>query len=86
MARGGCRALTADVCIADTGIAGPGGDTPEKPVGLFYFGLAHLGAAFSRKHEFHGDRGQNKREAAIAALAWLKEYLESLGGGRASVS
>ena len=85
MALGGCRVLTADICLADTGIAGPGGDTSEKPVGLFYLGLAHLGDAFSRKYEFSGDREQNKRDAALVALGWLKEYLESLDSGRAPV-
>jgi PncC family amidohydrolase len=79
MVAGGRKVLAVDICLADTGIAGPGGETPGKPVGLFYLGLAHKGGAFSRKHEFHGDRGQNKRSSAGAALSWLKEYLLSLG-------
>lgn len=79
MAQGGRRLLAADVCLADTGIAGPAGATPDKPVGLFYLGLAYQGGAFSQKHEFPGDREQNKRSAAEAALSWLKEYLISLG-------
>ena len=78
MALGGRRVLAVDICLADTGIAGPTGATPDKPVGLFYMGLAHQGGASSRKHEFHGDREQNKRSAAEAALSWLKEYLISL--------
>jgi nicotinamide-nucleotide amidase len=78
MAAGGRKALAVDICLADTGIAGPGGATTGKAVGLFYLGLAHKGGAFSRKHEFHGDREQNKRRAAEAALSWLKEYLTSL--------
>ncbi len=78
MAQGGRKVLGVDICLADTGIAGPGGETPGKPVGLFYLGLAHESGASSRKHQFHGDRGQNKQSAAEAALAWLKEYLESL--------
>jgi len=77
MAQGGQRVLGVDICLADTGIAGPGGGTPGKPVGLFYLGLAHKSAA-SRKHLFHGDREQNKESAAEAALVWLKEYLGSL--------
>ena len=79
MARGGRRLLSVDICLADTGIAGPGGATAGKPVGLFYLGLCHQGGAYSRRHLFHGDREQNKRSAAGAALSWLKEYLESLG-------
>jgi len=79
MALGGMKVLGVDICVADTGIAGPGGETPGKPVGLFYLGLAHRGVAFSRRHEFHDDRRQNKQSAAAAALSWLKEYLLSLG-------
>jgi PncC family amidohydrolase len=78
MALGGRKLLAVDICLADTGIAGPGGATPGKAVGLFYIGLAHEGGAFSRKHEFHGNREQNKISAAEAALKWLKEYLLSV--------
>jgi len=78
MALGGRKVLAVDICLADTGIAGPGGATPGKAVGLFYIGLAHEGGAFSRKYEFHGDREQNKRLAAEVALTWLKEYLTSV--------
>lgn len=75
MASGGRKTLAVDICVADTGIAGPGGATPGKAVGFFYIGLAHKGGAFSRKHEFLGTREQNKKSAAEAALSWLKEYL-----------
>ena len=75
MAQGGRKILGVDICLADTGIAGPGGDTPGKPVGLFYLGLSHQGGAYSQKHIFSGSREQNKRDAAEAALSWLKEYL-----------
>ena len=78
MAEGGRKVLAVDICLADTGIAGPGGATPGKPVGLFYLGLSHQGGTYSRKHNFQGDREQNKRRAAEAALNWLKEYLVSL--------
>jgi PncC family amidohydrolase len=77
MAQGGRKVLAVDICLADTGIAGPAGATPGKPVGLFYLGLAHQGGVFTRRHEFHGDREQNKRRAAGTALRWLKEYLMS---------
>jgi nicotinamide-nucleotide amidase len=78
MADGGKKVLGVDICIADTGIAGPGGGTLEKPVGLFYIGLAHQGGAFSRRYQFHGTREENKQSVAEAALTWLKEYLASL--------
>ena len=78
MARGGRKILASDICLADTGIAGPSGATPGKPVGLFYIGLSHSAGTYSRKHNFHGNREQNKRSAAEAALGWLKEYLINL--------
>ena len=75
MARGGRKILAADVCIADTGIAGPSGATPDKPVGLFYIGLSHTGGTCAQKHKFKGNREENKRSAAEAALGLLREYL-----------
>jgi len=78
MAQGGRKALGTDICLADTGIAGPTGATQEKPVGLFYIGLSHKSGTYSQKHIFGGNREQNKRSAAEAALVWLKEYLLSL--------
>ena len=78
MARGGGKILAADICLSDTGIAGPTGTTPEKPVGLFFVGLSHGERTYSRQHNFQGEREQNKQSAAEAALLWLKEYLISL--------
>lgn len=78
MARGGRKILDVDICIADTGIAGPGGGSPAKPVGLFCIGLSGKSRTYSRKHIFTGDREENKRQAAEAALLWLKEHLAKL--------
>ena len=78
MAQGGRKILAADICLADTGIAGPSGATPGKPVGLFYIGLSHQAGTYSQKYYFQGNREQNKHQATEAALAWLKEYLISL--------
>ena len=75
MARGGRRLLDVDICVCDTGIAGPAGSTPSKPVGLFYLGLAAKDTSLSQKHIFPGDREGNKRDAAEAALDMLKQYL-----------
>lgn len=77
MADGGRKVLNVDICIADTGIAGPTGATPGKPVGLFYLGLSAQDAAFSRKHNFKGNREKNKQNATEAALKVLKEYLQT---------
>lgn len=81
MAEGGRKLLGADICLSDTGIAGPGGATADKPVGLFYIGLSHRGGTHSRRHIFAGTREQNKHSAAEAALSWLKEYLISIKQG-----
>jgi PncC family amidohydrolase len=75
MAQGGRKLLNVDICVSDTGIAGPSGATLEKPVGLFYLGLAARDESFSQKHVFPGNREENKRDAAEAALDMLKQYL-----------
>ena len=75
MAQGGRKLLGVDICVSDTGIAGPSGGSPEKPVGLFYLGLAAEDESLSQKHVFQGNRGENKRDAAEAALNILKQYL-----------
>ncbi|MGA8849745.1 MAG: CinA family protein [Dehalococcoidia bacterium] len=77
MARGGRKLLHVDICVSDTGIAGPSGATPEKPVGLFYLGLAAKDASLSQKHAFPGNREGNKRDAAEAALNMLKQWLKT---------
>src|ERR1035437_2643712 len=64
MAKGGRKVLDVDICLADTGIAGPDGATPGKPVGLFYLGLSTAKGTYSRKRIFSGDREHNKRQAA----------------------
>ncbi len=78
MAAGGRKVLKVDICIADTGIAGPTGATPNKPVGLFYLGLSSRDGTFSKKYLFNGSRRENKNQAAMAALSWLKIYLAGL--------
>jgi nicotinamide-nucleotide amidase len=75
MATGGRKLLGADICISDTGIAGPGGATESKPVGLFYLGLASPDGVDNRRHVFSGDRQTNRQQAADTALLWLREYL-----------
>ncbi len=75
MAQGGRKLLTVDICVSDTGIAGPSGNTPEKPVGLFYLSLATRDTSFSQKRVFPGNREENKRDASEAALNMLRQYL-----------
>jgi nicotinamide-nucleotide amidase len=75
MARGGRKLLDVDICVSDTGIAGPSGDTPGKPVGLFYLSLVVKDESLSHKQVFPGNREENKRDAVEATLNMLKQYL-----------
>ena len=79
MAQGVRKALDTDIGLSDTGIAGPTGGTTERPVGLFYIGISSRQGNQVREHIFQGDRLENKRSAASAALAMLKEHLLELG-------
>ena len=76
MAKGGRKLLEVDICISDTGIAGPTGATPGKPVGLFYLGLSAKGTAVAQEHRFSENREQNKQKATEMALTMLKDYLQ----------
>jgi nicotinamide-nucleotide amidase len=75
MAQAGRKLLDVDICVSDTGIAGPSGAAPGKPLGLFFLGLAARDEDFSQKYIFPGDREENKRAVAEAALNMLKQYL-----------
>ena len=80
MARGARRALNADLALSVTGIAGPGGGTPDKPVGLTYLHLSAPGGEHGRREVWPGDRQANKRHSAAAALHLLLTYLEERRG------
>ncbi|MBC2890498.1 CDP-diacylglycerol--glycerol-3-phosphate 3-phosphatidyltransferase [Gordonibacter massiliensis] len=78
MAEGARRDLGVDVAVSVTGIAGPGGAEPGKPVGTVWIGLASEGFADARLHEFPGDRTQVRLQTVRAALGRLKEALEDV--------
>ncbi|MDD4101820.1 MAG: CinA family protein [Kiritimatiellae bacterium] len=69
MATGVRARLGADLAVSVTGIAGPDGGTPDKPVGLVCFGLASPSGARSEKRFFEGDRESIRRQAADHAFA-----------------
>jgi PncC family amidohydrolase len=77
MARGARRLFRADLAVSVTGIAGPTGGTPDKPVGLVYLGLAVEGAELYERHVWEGDRAANKEQSAEAALRLMLKYLTS---------
>jgi PncC family amidohydrolase len=71
------RLLQTDVALAVTGIAGPSGGTPEKPVGLTYIALTAEDFERCEKYLWKGDRRANKEQSAKAALRMLRQYLEA---------
>ncbi len=75
MARGACERLGADVGVSTTGIAGPTGGTPAKPVGLVYVAVAGVLGEAADHVVFPGDRIQNKEDAAELALRLLMTRL-----------
>ena len=77
MAGGARRLFGTDVAISSTGIAGPTGGTPQKPVGLVYVALAAQDFERCERHLWRGDRLENKRQTAEAALEMLRQYLEA---------
>ena len=76
MARGVRKVLAADVGLAVSGIAGPGGGTPEKPVGTTWIGLSTSAYEHAWSYRLQGDRLQIKEQAAEQALLRLAEYLD----------
>jgi PncC family amidohydrolase len=77
MATGARERLGVDYAAAVTGVAGPGGGTAEKPVGLTYVAAAGPGGRVVRRYRWDGDRAANKERSAAAALELLLELLEA---------
>lgn len=75
MATGVCRVIGSDCGIAVSGIAGPGGGTKEKPVGLVYIGVAYKGRVRVERHIFSGNRRVVKERSAYSALDLLRRVL-----------
>lgn len=75
MARGAARASGAEVAVAVTGIAGPDGGTPEKPVGLVYIGCIVKGKLLVTENHFKGSRLEIRKQTARAALELLYSCL-----------
>jgi PncC family amidohydrolase len=80
MAKGARTLIKADVAVSISGIAGPGGGTPEKPVGTTWIGLVAPDGERAAVFQFTGDREENKAAAVEAALRLLLDYLEPTAG------
>lgn len=76
MGRGVCTRLGADVAVSVTGIAGPGGGTAEKPVGLVYLHAVGPDGERGRELRLHGDREEIRRRATVTALHLVRTLLE----------
>jgi len=75
MAEGVRQISGTDIGVSTTGIAGPGGGTKSKPVGLVYIGYADKDRSFSEKHRFMRDRWWNKERSAVTALDLVRRVL-----------
>ncbi len=75
MAEGMRAASGADYALATTGIAGPGGGTPDKPVGLIYAALADKDGVTVETYHLKRDRTLNRRTTALNALDMLRRRL-----------
>ena len=80
MAEGAVSRLEATVAIAVTGIAGPGGGTPDKPVGTVWFATAMDGDVRASRTIFFGTRAEVRERAAQTALRLLLERIEQRAG------
>lgn len=76
MAEGARKALGADVAVSVTGIAGPGGAVPGKPVGLVWFGLATPSGTTTVSETFSGNRSEVRLQSVMRALELLKGACE----------
>ena len=75
MAEGAARAAGADAALSATGIAGPGGGTEEKPVGLVYIGCCLNGRTVVKECRFNGTRMENRLRTVETALTMLRDQL-----------
>ncbi len=78
MAEGIRKTSKSDIGIATTGIAGPGGGSPQKPVGLVYIAIADQNGARAKELQLDGDRMLIKNGTVLRLLNWLRLYLLSL--------
>lgn len=77
MAAGALARSSADIAVSVTGVAGPGGGTDEKPVGLVHFGAVRTGFdPIVERHVFPGDRDQIRRLTVLTALAMVSVLAE----------
>jgi PncC family amidohydrolase len=77
MALGALDRTGADLAVAVTGVSGPGGGSPAKPIGLTYIAVADSAGADVRRFLWVGDRMANREASARAAVEWLLERVSA---------
>ena len=77
MAQGALAEAKADVAVSVTGVAGPGGGTPEKPVGTVFIGCAVKNKVYVEKFSFNGDRNKVRQSSVAAALSMIRRCVLS---------
>ena len=75
MLDGALKALDVDCAIAVSGIAGPGGGTPDKPVGTVYVGVATAEDQYIRRYSFPGNREINTELSSVMGMQMLKRFM-----------
>lgn len=75
MAEGIAKRTGSDISVVTTGIAGPGGGTEDKPVGLVYFGLYYKEKTYTYRYVFNGDRNKVRLKAAVTALDLVRRHI-----------
>ena len=78
MAEGVKKLAKADIAVSTTGIAGPTGATPTRPIGLVYIGLATCEGTKTKEINFKGNRLEIKRKASEEALRMVRDHLEEI--------
>ena len=75
MAAGSLELYQSDIAVSATGYAGPGGGTPDQPVGLVYTGISGPWGTVTHRNVYHGGRVEVKQRAALRAVYYLVHYI-----------
>lgn len=86
MAQGARERLNVDVAVSATGIAGPGGEEPGKPVGTVWLGLSDAHITYARIHHYEGNREQVRMQAVRDAIAMLQNSINTLSEASANTN
>lgn len=77
MAKGAVNNSAAQYAVSISGVAGPGGGTPDKPVGMVCFGVSDGVKSLAITQQFEGDRVEVRQQSRGFALNWLQQFIET---------